>query len=436
MIGKKSRNYQVAGPERARRVRQILWRLKSVYASGAFYTVITSIEAFVPFVITPVLTRFLSLGSYGVWTLFVSFVSLVRPVVSLSFNEAIRMNYYDLNGGERAQYTATAFILSTMAALALLASVFLLRQPLSVAMRFPADWIPSIVIAAYLFGIFYFLLAFNQFANDRRHFALLHILQAGVSLALISALVLLGGEWQGAILGKIVGLLACVVIGMLWLTPSLEKANLTKPDFSYAKQLVRFGWLYLPAGLTAVLAGLTDRLVIAHVLGLEQTSYYGIAELFGSVLMLAVNGFIHGWMPWLFRHLSDHGRTDSAQVWAISVVYFILIPIGGVVVYGASLIVAPVIVGERFQGALQLVPFAIAVMALRGYFVHNQVFLLFKKKVGAISISSVLFVSLNIVLSFALIYPYGIEGVFAATCISYFCASILSGVWAMQIYRK
>jgi O-antigen/teichoic acid export membrane protein len=303
-------------------------------------------------------------------------------------------------------------------------------------MQFPAEWITSIVIAAYCFGIFYFLLAFNQFADDRKNFALLHILQASFSLALMSALVLVGTEWKGAILGKIAGLAVCIVVGVLWLTPKLDKANLIKPRAAYAKQLVRFGWIYLPTGLGAVLAGLTDRLIIAHVMGVEHASYYGIAELFGSVLTLAVSGFIYGWMPWLFRHLSEHGNRDTAQVGVVSLVYFLLIPVGGWCVYGVSVVVGPYIVGDRFQGALDLIPFAIAVMVLRGYFVHNQAFLLFKNKVGAMSISSIVFVVLNIALSFVLIYPYGIVGVFVATCLSYFVATLLNGVWALRSYRE
>ena len=90
---------------------------------------------------------------------------------------------------------------------------------------------------------------------------------------------------------------------------------------------------------------------------------------------------------------------------------------------------------ERFHGAIDLVPYAIAVMILRGVSLHNQAFLLFRKQVGIMSASSTVFVLLNVVLSLALIAPYGIQGVFSATAISYCCAAILNGVWAISTLR-
>ena len=46
----------------------VMGGLKRVYFSSVFYTLVTSIEALTPFLLTPILTRFLSPASYGIVT--------------------------------------------------------------------------------------------------------------------------------------------------------------------------------------------------------------------------------------------------------------------------------------------------------------------------------------------------------------------------------
>lgn len=414
----------------------VMGGLKRVYFSSVFYTLVTSIEALTPFLLTPILTRYLSPASYGIVTLFVSFTTLARPIVSLSFQDAIKMRFFDFNRVERSHYISTALLLNLVPVIALGAMAIIFRVPLARFMKFPEDWISMIVLTAFLMGIFYLLLTINQFSQDRKQFLLLHVIQSAASFAAITALVLVGLEWQSYVLGKTVGLLLCISVGIWFFTPSLDAPALMRPRMSYVRELLRFGVLYLPAGLSLVASGLINRLIIAHYGGLDQSGFYSIAELFASVYLLGVNGFLHGWMPWLFEHLRVKSRNVRNQVFTVSLLYFIACPLAGFALYGVCLIVAPPLIGQQFHVALPLIPWALAAMTTRAYFVHMMVFLHFKKEPALMSVGSCLFLFSNIVLGILWVQSHGVIGVYVATCVSYVFATIYNSIVVVVLYRR
>ncbi|MGB0748451.1 MAG: lipopolysaccharide biosynthesis protein [Magnetospiraceae bacterium] len=409
--------------------------VRRVYSMAAFYTLVTSMEALVPFILTPVLTRVLTPGAFGTWTIFVSLMTVFRPVVTASFNEAIRMHFFKLRPGQHSGFISSAILLSIVITMLLICLFFFFSQPFIEFFQMPGNWLIAVFVGALLYGIFYFLLAFNQFSNDRKNFALLHVTQSVISVVAILGFVFSGQGWEGAIMGKIIGLGGALAIGLLWLTPLLDTGELAKPKKEHLPELARFGVLYLPTGVGLVLAGITDRLIIAHEMDASHVGFYGAAELFGAVLALAVTGFLHGWMPWLFRRLEEAEGRATKEILLVSLVFFALLPVGAVVIYGASLIGAPLLLGASFQSAIDLIPWAIGAMATRAIFSHNQAFLHYKAKVAMMSISSLAFFLLNILFTFWLIVDYGVPGVFAATCAAYGVATVINSLFVFQCYR-
>ena len=66
---------------------------KFLALQSLFYAFANSIEALVPFLLAPILTRMLDPSGYGVWVLFVTYATFMRPVVGLTTQDAIRMRF-------------------------------------------------------------------------------------------------------------------------------------------------------------------------------------------------------------------------------------------------------------------------------------------------------------------------------------------------------
>ncbi|MGI9463854.1 MAG: lipopolysaccharide biosynthesis protein [Aestuariivirgaceae bacterium] len=407
--------------------------LKKLAQNSAFYTFANSIEAFSPFLLAIILTRLLTPGEYGVWVLFIALVTFLRPVVNLTIQDALRMHFYEMDEPERASFVWSSFCLTSICTAAIVVATVVFAVPLSAAVSFPVEWLVSIPIAAYLFATFYFLLAYNQFAHDRRRFLGLHVIQTAASLAFISVLVFNGWSWPGVVIGKIAGLAVGCAAGIFWLFAGLHFADTIRQP-PQLRRLARFGLLYLPTGMGLVAIPLTDRLIVTHVLGLAENGLYGVAALFGTAVFVVINGILHAWMPWLFRNLPDwHNR--RREIIIVSAVFLGLLPIGGFIASVLAQPIAPWIIGSGFTAAFVMIPWAIAGTVSMGFFFHNQAYLHFKKAVLPMSLSSATCITLNAIFSYYGAIHYGVTGVFAATIGAFLVAGLISASFIIPQYH-
>ena len=407
--------------------------LKKLSKHSAFYTIANSVEAFAPFLLAIILTRQLAPEEYGVWVLFVALVTFLRPLVNLTIQDALRMRFYEMDDVERARFVWSALWLSTLCTVAFVVAAQLFAGPLSVALSLPADWLVAIPIAAYLYAFFYFLLAFKQFDQKRWRFLTLHVIQTTASLVFIIFLVMNGSGWPGVVIGKILGLTVGCAFGAYWLARDLPFGTIIARRPQIAR-LAKFGLLYLPTGMGMVAIPLTDRLIVTHVLGLAENGLYGVAALFGIAVFVVISGILHAWMPWLFRSLADW-RHRHREIVTVSSVFLAVLPLGGMLAFLIAMPVAPIVIGSEFDGAFYMIPWAIAGTVSMGYFFHNQAYLLFKKAVLPMSISSLSCIALNAVLSYYGAIAYGTVGVFAATIGAFLIAALISAAFSVPLYR-
>src|SRR5437868_2246762 len=111
------------------------------------------------------------------------------------------MHFYDFDQKQLDQITHTVlFVMVTMTVL-VSGITFLFRDALASAALFPAGWLVSTVIAAFLFEVFYMALALQQFHNRRKHFLWTQVIQAVLSMSLITVFLLGGWGWRGVIVG-------------------------------------------------------------------------------------------------------------------------------------------------------------------------------------------------------------------------------------------
>ena len=406
---------------------------KFLAMQSLFYGIANSIEALVPFLLAPILTRTLDPAAYGIWVLFITYATFLRPIVGLTTQDAIRMHFYDFDQKQLDQFTHTAlFVMFTMAVV-VSGITYLLRDPIASAATFPPEWLVSVVIAAFLFEVFYTALALQQFHNRRKDFLWTQVIQAVLSISLITAFLLGGWDWRGVILGRMLGMAVATVISLRSLGYGLTHL-FRVPRRSFYRQIASFGVLYWPAGMVIMAVALTGRVVAAQVLGLEASAMFGVAALFASAFWIVNYSFVLAWTPWLFRKLKAAPTEGLREVISVSMLYFILASIAGVAFYFVSLLVAPFLLGEAFHDAIPLLRYIMLAIVLQGFFTHNMKFLHFDKSVGVMSGLSALTIALNLWLSIVWAPTMGIPGIMLATAVSFAATFLISGVLIVARY--
>jgi O-antigen/teichoic acid export membrane protein len=408
---------------------------KFLAMQSLFYAVANSIEALVPFLLAPILTRTLDPTEYGIWVLFMTYATFLRPIVGLTTQDAIRMRFYDFDQKQLDQYTHT--VLFVMMAMAVVVSglTFVFREPLGEAAKFPAGWLISVVVAAFLFEVFYTVLALLQFHNRRKDFLATQIIQAVLSMTLVSAFLLAGWDWRGVVLGRMLGMGVATLISLRSLGYS-PLQYLRIPPRSFYRDITSFAVVYWPAGMVIMAVAMTDKVVAAYYLGVEASGMYGVAALFASAFWIVNYSFVLAWTPWLFRKLKAAPIEGMREVVSVSMLYFVLASIAGVAFYFVSLIAAPILLGEAFHRAIPLLQFIMVAIVLQGFFIHNMKFLHFEKDIGLMSACSALTIVLNLWLSIRWAPSMGIPGIMIATAVSFGATFLISGMLVVARYSS
>jgi len=406
---------------------------KFLAMQSLFYAVANSIEALVPFLLAPILTRTLDPTAYGIWVLFITYATFLRPIVGLTSQDAIRMHFYDFDQKQLDQFTHTIlFVMFTMAVI-VSGLTYLFRDPLASAAKFPSEWLVSVVIAAFLFEVFYTALALQQFHNRRKDFLWTQIIQAVLSVTLISAFLLTGWDWRGVILGRMLGMGVATIISLRSLGYSLPHL-FRIPQRSFYRDIASFGVLYWPAGMVIMAVAMTGRVVAAQYLGLEASAMFGVAALFASAFWIVNYSFVLAWTPWLFRKLKAAPTEGLREVASVSMLYFVLASIAGVVFYYVSLLVAPILLGEAFHRAIPLLRYIMLAIVMQGFFMHNMKFLHFDKSIAVMSALSAVTIALNLWLSILWAPVMGIPGIMLAAAVSFGVTFLISGMVVVARY--
>jgi O-antigen/teichoic acid export membrane protein len=399
---------------------------QSIFYSGA-----NGIEALVPFLLAPILTRTLTPDAYGVWVLFITYTTFLRPLVGLTIQDAIRMRFYDFNQKQLDQFTHTAFFIMTHVMFLGLLIVLLFQDSIAAITKFPRHWLVSIVVTAFIYELFYTVLALQQFHGRRMFFLYTQIIQAVLSMLFVVTFLTLGWGWEGVVVGRALGLSAAVIAALYFLDYRIT-FFFRLPKRAFYRNIASFGVLYFPSGMIVMAMGLTDKMVAAHYLGVAASAIYGVAALFASAFWVINTSFLLAWTPWLFRRLRSNTVDDRSEIFMVSALYFAVVTLAAVTIYYFSLWIAPYLIGEAFHEAIEFLPFIMLAVLLQGFFMHNMKFLHNGKKIALMSLCSIVSLALNLWLSIEWSYTMGIKGIMLATSVSFGVAFLLSGV--MVIY--
>jgi len=413
--------------QKANTSRLILKTKRTIAAHSLFYTIANGVEAMVPFLLAPILTRSLDQTEYGIWVLFVTYATFLRPLIGLTAQDAIRMRFYDFDQDQLDRFTHTVFFIMSNVMLIGVVVVFLFQDQLSVITKFPAAWMITIVIAAFLFEAFYTVLALHQFHGRRMAFLFTQIAQAIMSMVFILTLLWMDWGWQGVVVGRMMGMCAAAAFSLysLGYTP---KTFFRVPERSFYRNITLFGVFYVPSGMVIMAMALIDKMVAAHFINIAASALYGVAALFASAFWVVNNSFLMAWTPWLFRQLKGVEGTGLREIGAVSALYFVVSTLAAGTIYVISLFVAPILLGEDFHEAIPLMKYIMAAILLQGFFMHNMKFLHYRKSIIVMSVCSIVAIVMNAWLSILWAPVYGVIGIMQATALSFGAAFLLSGI--------
>jgi O-antigen/teichoic acid export membrane protein len=174
-----------------------------LFGNAAIYLVANILNAGIPFLLLPILTRVLTPTDYGTVAMFGIVLSVLGAFTGLSVHGAIGVRYFQLEKEELAEYVGTCIGILVISTSVLFLLIALYGSWLAEISGVPSDWL---LVAVVLSG-FQFLgnirLSLWQVSGAAKKYGVFQITQslfnAAFSLILILAV---GMAWEGRVLGQ------------------------------------------------------------------------------------------------------------------------------------------------------------------------------------------------------------------------------------------
>ncbi len=394
-------------------------------ASGIYVTS-NVLNRAIPFLLLPVLTRYLTPSDLGRVAMFTMAVNLALPLVGLSADAAISRQYFERTRIDFPKYVGTCLYILAATLILVAAGLFVARRPVAAVTALPTSWLWAVVVVA--LGRFIIQVALVRWQVEQRplpYGAFLFSLTALIFAMSVHLVVNAGRGWQGRVLGEVVGIGAFAVAGLIvlvrngWIRPGVDRAYLT--------HALKFGGGLVPHLYGGVLImGATDRLFVTNLVGVDATGLYAVAAQLAMVIGILEHSFNQAWAPWLYGRLTSNRPEDHVLIKRLTRLYNV-----GILVLAAGLtLVAPwflsFFVGPQFAAASTFVGWLALAGAFGGMYkmVVNQIF--FANKPHLLASITIAIGTVNVGLTWALIRSNGAVGAAQAVAVSQLLSYVLT----------
>ena len=407
--------------------------VKALLCNASVYTGANILNAGIPFLLLPVLTRVLSPTDYGTIAMFGIVVSIMGAFTGLSVHGAVGVRYFQLDRQRMPPYVGACLAILAVSSSVVLCVVAVGRPWLASITHVPGNWLLVAVLVSSALFVINIRLSLWQVQHKAFRYGAFQIsqsfLNAGLSLFLILSL---GMAWEGRALGQAAAVSAFMLIALFLL---LHRAEASWPtDTNDVRDALKFGVPLIPHVIGALSIATADRFMITNMLDVAQAGIYMVALQMGMVLGLLTDSFNSAYAPYLMGVLVKEDRARDRKIVRGTYVYFIAVTVLALLLGMTAPHLLGVLVGEKFRSAAGAVLYVAMGYAFGGmyYMVANYVFLM--SKTGHLAVVTFASGMVNIIATYFLIKLNGVLGAAQAFMLSQ--AMIFLCTWCLAHYFR
>ena len=402
--------------------------LKSFFKDSAIYTLPTLVSRGLSLILTPLYTRVLVPADYGSLDLFLVFASIVNLTIALEVSQGVARFFAAENNQDRKIAYASSAFWFTVSCYSVFAILMLFSSSYSAKFIMGKEGLARVfqvgVIYIWCNGVFH--LVQNQFRWELRskQYAIVSLLMALITAA-VSIFLAYFHNWGllGLLSGMVAGSLAATALGLWWLRNSFQ----FRFDFSSLKEMLAFSTPLVFSGIAVWVSMYIDRIMINHLLSIEDVGLYGIGHRLASIAGLAVVGFQSALTPLVFaRYQNPDTPRQLEQIFRLFLTFSLIVFLG-LTFFAHDILI--LMTTPAFYGGSVVVIFLVPAILLSNMYIFSPGISIAKKTylIVWINVGGGL---LNLILNYLFIFRMGLMGAGMATMLSYFvvfCAYTIIG---------
>lgn len=405
-------------------------KANSFVGGAGVYLFSNILNAVIPFILLPILTRYLSPSEYGEVAMFQTLLGAVVAFVGITFVGAAGRKFYDtdLKRGELAEFIGSCIQLILIFSVVVLSVCFIFRIQLSQWIGIKTDYIIWSVLVASFTVIITIRLDQWQVRKKAIKYGVLQISQSlfNMFLSLLFVVSFLKGA-EGRINSQIIVSLVFVILA-LYLLRKDRLLNVFVWRKDYSLEALKFGIPLIPHIAGSFLLVSVDRFVINKEIGIAEAGIYMVAVQLTAAIGIVFDAINKAYIPWLFEKLKADQLEEKQRIVKLTYAWFFLIILGVILSFfiGPPLVV--LIAGDQYAQAGKVIGWLALGQGFQGMYLMVTNYIFYSKRTGLLSLASISSGILNLILLIFLVRVLGLEGAAIAFAIS-MCIRFLLTWW-------
>lgn len=285
-------------------------RTQKAVKAGMGYTVGNILIKGINFLTIPLFSRLLTTEEFGVYTVFASYEAILHVIVGLAIHSSIRSANLEFQG-QIKKYTASVSLIYFLNAGILLLIAALFGNQLSELL----DFSKTIILLLILYSLGSSLLAlYNNFISLEYSYgkylaAALFNSVGNVSLSLVLILTVFRDHRDT---GRIVGSTVTICFLAAFLLVSIYRQARPRVNKEYWRFALKYSLPVVPHGVSKVLLGQFDKIMIRSMVGNSEAGIYSLAGNIKLALTVISESIYAAWSTWFFEQMENQ-REDRIK---------------------------------------------------------------------------------------------------------------------------
>ena len=392
----------------------------------SIYTISDILNKMVPFVLLPVLTRYLTPEDYGIIAMFFVFTAILGIVMTLETNTAISVNYFKISRKKLKVYIANILLIIAIATSITFIFMLIFSSWFAQILAIPTEWLFVGIIVTLLQFITTINLVLWQSEHNPIPLGIYQILQTIVNLSL-SLILIIGFNmgWEGRLIAVVT---ASVLFGMMSFVFLFKRDYVEfKVNKNDIKDALKFGVPLLPHALSVWFRTGIDRVFLTSLVSASATGVYTVGFQIASVITILTTAFNKAYAPHLFEKLKKITENEKHKLVKYAYIYFFGLLVLATILSLSAPFLIDIFLGKSFLSSKKYVSWIAFGFAFYGMYSMVVNYVLYTKQTVYLSYVTFSVSLLHVGLSYILISHYGALGAAQATTITSFLT--FAGVW-------
>ena len=414
--------------------------LKRLGKETLVYGTSTVLARLLNFCLVPFYTYYLIPGEYGIIATMFAVVALLNVVFLFGMDQSyLRFASERENKTEVFQHCFYG-VLANGVVLSVLLWVF--AKPFAALIGIGAQHVRIVHLAVWVLLLDVLnMIPFTKLRLERRPWYFAGVRTASIVVNVIGNIVFIA-VWHMGIASILWANIFASLTSLVLLSPVVYRELRGTPyalNRTLYKEMLRFAWPFVPAGLASLLVSVIDKPILVHLAGLEQVGVYQANFKIGVFMMLLVSMFDQAWRPFFLAHAKD---ADAKQTF--SSVFSAFFALGTWFLLGLSLLMPPIIqsnlfgnfhlISPAYWGGLHVIPLVLTGYFFYGLYINFMVAPVLTKKTRILVWITLLGAAVSITTNLTLVPHIGITGAGWGVALSYGAMASALFVFTQKVY--